>query len=72
MDCSWNSTLSRRKGIKGEDGGADERRRGDENVWNGDDNGVKARAELLLLNVAHWESGMTAIDYKHLRKVEGF
>ena len=43
----------RRKGFEGEDGGADERRRGDKNTSNGDDCGVKARAELLLAGSAH-------------------
>ena len=45
--------MSRRKGCEGEDGGADERRRGDKNTSNGDNCGVKARAELLLPSGAH-------------------
>ena len=49
-DRCWCSTLSVRKGLEGDDGGADECRRGDKDTSNGDDSGEKARAELLLLS----------------------
>ena len=48
IDRGRRPTLSVRKGLEGEDGGADECLRGEKNTSNGDDSGVEARAELLL------------------------